>query len=205
MAVLLVSKLDYTSSRQQRMAVLLVSDSNFFYRSSDGRSVFDLVGDSTTDVAYYGIWERKLCKVDRNLEDMFRFIRSLGVHDAMVILCLGQHDVFDAKHVRLARAVSKIVLLVEKYQHKLVVVELFDHSDFSASKEGYAAGVSTLNLLWKHEALTDVAIEVLSTSFIGDHHFIPDLMHLNSEGMAILASVLQTKINAFCLPKRCLS
>ena len=187
------------------MAVVLVSDSNFFYRSSHGRSVFDLVGDGTTDVAYYGIWERKLCKVDRNLEDMFRFIRSLGAHDAMVILCLGQHDVIDAKPVRLARAVSKIVLLVEKYQHKLVVVELFDHSHFSASKEGYATGVSTLNLLWKHEALTDVAIEVLSTSFIRDHLFIQDLMHLNSEGMAILASVLKTKINAFCLPKRCLS
>ena len=167
--------------------------------------MFDLVGDGTTDVAYNGIWERKLCKVDRNLEDMFRFLRSLGAHDAMVILCLGQHDVIDAKPVRLARAVSKIVLLVEKYQHKLVVVELFDHSHYSASKEGYATGVSTLNLLWKHEAFADVAIEVLSTSFIRDHHFIQDLMHLNSEGMAILASVLTNKINAFCLPRRCLS
>lgn len=187
------------------MAVLLVSDSNLFYKSGDGTSVFELVRDSTTDVAYYGMWDRKLCRVDRNLEDILRFIRSLGAHDAMVILCLGQHDVLDTKHDCLARAVTKIVLLAEKYQQKLVVVELFDHSDFSASKEGYATGVAMLNGLWKHEALTDDAIEVLGTSFIRDHHFTQDLMHLNPEGMAILASALKTKINAFCLPRRCLS
>jgi len=186
-------------------AVLLVSDSNFFHTGRAGTSVFDLVRASTTEVACYGIWERKLCKVTPKLDDMLRFTHALGVHDVMVILCLGQHDVLDNQHERLGGAVGKLAALVEKYQTKLVVVELFDHSEFSASNEGYAIGVAQLNLLWKHEAWTDASLGVVSTSFIRDHLFINDQMHLNPEGMNMLASVLIAEINAFCLPKRCLS
>ena len=185
-------------------AVILVSDS-FFHTSRAGTNVFDLVRASTTEAACYGIWERKLCKVTPKLNDMLRFIHALEVHDVMVILCLGQHDVLANQHERLGEAVGKLVALVEKYQNKLVIVELFDHSVFSASTEGYATGVSNLNLLWKHEAWTDDALEVVSTSFIRDDHFIEDQMHLNPEGMNMLCSVLRAKLNAFCLPHRCLS
>ena len=124
------------------------------------------------------------------LDDMLRFTHALGVHDVMVILCLGQHDVLDNQHERLGGAVGKLAALVEKYQTKLVVVELFDHSEFSASNEGYAIGVAQLNLLWKHEAWTDASLGVVSTSFIRDHLFINDQMHLNAEGLNMLASVL---------------
>ena len=184
-------------------AVLLVSDSNFFYTGPAGTSVFDLVRASTTEHACYGIWERKLSKVTPKLDDMLRFTQALGVLDVMVILCLGQHDVLDGQHERLGHAVSKITALVEKYQTKLVVVELFDHSDFLASTEGYAIGVAQLNLLWKHEAWTDASLEVLSASFIRDHLFIDDQQHLNPAGMIMLASVLVAKINGCCVPKRC--
>ena len=185
--------------------VLLVSDSNFFHRSRAGTNVFELIRASTTEVACYGIWEQKLCKVKTKLEDMLRFIHALGVHDVMVILCLGQHDVLDNQHEHLGRAVRNLVTLVQKYKTQLVVVELFDHSGFSASKEGYAVHVAELNFLWKHEAWTDASLEVVSTSFIRDHFFKKDQMHLNSEGTNMLASVLIGKINAFCLPKMCLS
>jgi len=185
--------------------VLLVSDSNFFHRSRAGTSVFDLVRASTTGVACYGIWERKLCKVKTKLDDMLRFTHASGVHDVMVILCLGQHDVLDNPHEHLGRAVGNLVTLVEKYKTRLLVVELFDHSGFSSSKEGYAVHVAELNLLWKHEAWTDASLEVVSTSFIRDHLFIKDQMHLNSEGMNMLASILIGKIHAVCLPKICLS
>ena len=161
-------------------AVLLVGDSNFFFAKRGGESVFDLVRDRATGAACYGVWERKLSKAESKLDDMLRFTHALGVHDVMVILCLGQHDVLDCiKQERIGAAVSAIIALVEKYRNKLVVVELFDHSVFSASTEGYAKGVDMLNLLWKHEAWTDDSLEVLSTSFIRDHLFLPDQVHLN--------------------------
>ena len=187
-------------------AVVLVSDSNFFFGKREGKSVFDLVRDFATGVACYGIWERRLSMAESKLEDMLRFIDALGVRDVMVILCLGQHDVLDfVKQERLGAAVSAIIALVEKHRNKLVVVELFDHTIFSASTEGYAKGVDMLNLLWKHEAWTDDSLEVLSTSFIRDHLFLPDQVHLNPEGMDMLASVLLAKMHAFCLPMMCLS
>ena len=160
-------------------AVLFFSDSNFFFGNREGKSVFDLVRDRATGAACYGIWERKLSKAESKLESMLRFILALGVSDVMVILSLGQHEVLDCiKQERLGAAVSAIIALVEKYWNKLVVVELFDHTDFLASKEGYVKGVNMLNFLWRHEAWTDALLEVLSTSFIRDHLFLPDQVHL---------------------------
>ena len=187
-------------------AVILVSDSNFFFVKREGKSVFGLVRDRATGVACYGIWERKLSKAESKLEDILCFTDALGVRDVMVILCLGQHDVLDCiKQERLGAAVSAIIALVEKHRNKLVVVELFDHTDFSASKEGYEKGVNMLNFLWKHEAWTDASLEVLSTSFIRDDLFLPDQVHLKPEGMDMLVSALLGKIRAFCLPGMCLS
>ena len=121
-------------------AVLLVSDSNFFFGNREGESVFDLVRDRATGAVCYGIWERKLSKAESKLEDMLCLTDALGVRDVMVIFCLGQHDVLDCiKQERLGAAVSAIIALVEKYRNKLVVVELFDHTVFSASKEGGVA------------------------------------------------------------------
>ena len=186
------------------MAVLLVGDSNLFHRSRSGTSVYDMVRNATTGVACYGIWERKLCKVTTRLEDMLRFIFELG-KDVMVILCLGQHDILDGQYERLGGTVCKIMSLVEKYRCELVVVELFDHTDFSASVEGYANRVAMLNSLWKQASWIDDSIQVVSTSFIRDHFFIQDLMHLNSSGMELLASALMGRINSFSLPHRCFS
>ena len=186
-------------------AVLLVSDSNFFYRSWEGNSVFDLIRAATPGIACYGIWERYLGKVTSKLKDMLAFILALGVQDVMIVLCLGQHDVLAAKQQHLSSAVSNLVTLMETFNARLVVVELFDHSAFASSAEAYASGVAGLNLLWKHEAWPDPAIEVLSTAFINDTHFINDQMHLNPEGMQQLCAALVPKINSFCLPQNCLS
>jgi hypothetical protein len=185
-------------------AVLLISDSNFFHKIRNGSNVYDLVRARMEGAACYGLWEKRLRRVTTKIEDMLRFIHLMGVYEVMIILCLGQHDILEDEQDQLGVSVGKLTQLVEKYQARLVVVELFDHSAFAVSKEGYATGVANLNMLWKHEAWADPAVEVVAAS-IRDDDFIDDLMHLQAKGVNKLCDVLVTKINEFILPHRCLA
>ena len=97
------------------------------------------------------------------------------------------------------------MLLAEKYNASMLVMELFDHTEFALSQSAYAEGVATINFSWKHEAWLDARIECVCTRFLSDRHFLPDQMHLTTEGKGMLAAVIVGKVQALELPRLCCS
>ena len=185
--------------------VVLVSDSNLFHKGPDRASVHDLIKTRAPRAAVYGIWERKLACAPRKIEEILRFVDALGVDDVLLVLCLGQHDVLADQLDRTGWAVSRLTLLAEKYNASVLVLELFDHTEFALSQSAYAEGVATINFSWKHEAWLDARIECVCTSLLSDKHFLPDQLHLTTEGKEILAVLIVGKIEALELPRLCCS
>ena len=170
--------------------VVLVSDSDFFHKGPDRASVYDLIKTRAPRTAVYGIWERKLGAAPKIIEEIMHFVDTLGVGDVLLVLCLGQHDVLADQLDRTGWAVSRLTLLAEKYNASLLVLELFDHTEFALSQSAYAEGVATINFSWNHEAWLDTRVQCVCTRFLSDRHFLSDQMHLTTEGKELLASVI---------------
>jgi len=185
--------------------VVLVSDSNIFHKGPDRASVYDLIKTIAPRAAVYGIWERKLACAPKKIEEIIHFVDTLGVADVLLVLCLGQHDVLADQLDGTGWAVSRLMLLAEKYNASMLVMELFDITEFAPSQSAYAEGVATINFSWKHEAWLDARIECVCTIFLSDRHFLPDQLHLTTEGKEILAVLRVGKVEALELPRLCCS
>ena len=183
--------------------VVLVSDSNFFHKGLDRASVYDLVETSALRAAMYGIWERKFACAPNKIPGIMHFVDALGVGEVLLVLCFGQHDVLADQLDRTGWAVSRLVWLAEKYNASLLVLELFDHTEFALSQSAYAEGVATVNFSWKHEAWLDPRIECVCTRFLSDRHFLPDQLRLPTEGKEMSAAVIVGKIDALEFPRLC--
>ena len=111
--------------------------------------MYDLIKTSAPRATVYGIWERKLACAPKNIKEIMHFVDTLGVADVLLVLCLGQHDVLADQLDRTGWAVSRLMLLAEKYNASMLVMELFDHTEFALSQSAYAEGVASVNFSWR--------------------------------------------------------